>query len=282
MTAHAPEAATLAFCADDFGISQTVSEAIAALAAQGCLSATSCLVNDAGWLASAAALRALPPRLGLGLHFDLTEGPPLSPALRRVWPTLPRLPALIARAHLGRLPLAAIADEWQAQWQRFAEVAGRAPDFVDGHQHVHHLPGVRDIVLAAAQEHRLAVRSTARVGGPAFAAKRWLIEHTGGRTLGRALDRRQVPHNALLLGAYDFGAHDLRALMRGWLATARVQGAGSALLFCHPGAADGGRDPIAAARVREAAYLGSDAFAADLAAAGLSVAPCWPRRSSGG
>ena len=265
-----------------------VSEGIAALAGRGRLSATSCLVNGAGWPASAAALRALPAGLGLGLHFNLTEGAPVSPALRHLWPTLPALPVLIARAHLGALPRAALAEEWHAQWQRFCTVAGRLPDFVDGHQHVHHLPGVRDLVLAAAAGQHLAVCSTARVGGPGFAVKRGLIAFTGGRALGRALDAARVPHNALLLGVYDFGPGDYRALMRGWLSAACAGGATGALLICHPGATaarpapDGVPDAIAAARGRQAAHLGGEDFAADLAQAGLSVAPSWPRMPSAG
>ena len=85
--------------------------------------------------------------LELGLHFNLSEGAPLSAALRALWPTLPGLARLLALAHLRRLPLAAIGAEFRAQVDAFAEALGRKPAFVDGHQHVHALPGVRRIVL---------------------------------------------------------------------------------------------------------------------------------------
>jgi hypothetical protein len=54
--------------------------------------------------------------------------------------------------------------------------------------------------------------------------------------------------------------------MRAWLASVEDGG----LLVCHPGdtPADPG-DPIAPARAPELAYLGSDAFLADLAEAGV-------------
>ena len=45
----------------------------------------------------------------LGLHFNLTEGTPLSPDLAAHWPVLPGLAKLLALAHLRRLPAAAIA-----------------------------------------------------------------------------------------------------------------------------------------------------------------------------
>ena len=37
--------------------------------------------------------------------------------------------------------------EIAAQWQRFVTVMGRAPDFIDGHQHVHILPQVRHALI---------------------------------------------------------------------------------------------------------------------------------------
>mgnify|MGYP000073246266 CR=1 FL=1 len=43
--------------------------------------------------------------------------------------------------------LAALAREWDAQWARFCEALGRAPRFVDGHQHVHQFPVIRDALL---------------------------------------------------------------------------------------------------------------------------------------
>jgi len=271
---------TLALCADDFGLSPAVCLGILDLVRRERLGAVSCLVNAPAWPAFAQELARLPAvaggRVQLGLHFNLTEGRPLSSSLAERWPSLPALPRLIAQAHLRRLPLAAIADELQAQHAAFVRGAGCAPAFVDGHQHVHHLPGVRDGLLqwlAQARAPAPAVRATGHLPGPGFGFKRALIAGTGGRALARALDRRGLRHNASLFGVYDFKAPDYRALMRGWLAALPPSGA---LLFCHPAraAADDG-DAIAAARARELAYLGSDAFGADLDAAGVRLAPAW-------
>ena len=261
---------TLTLCADDFGQSPAISLRIVALAQAGRLQATSCLVNGAHWLPQAPRLADAPAALQRGLHLNLTEGAPLSAALARHWPQLPRLPRLIAAAHLGRLPLAALADELAAQLGAFHAATGRLPDHLDGHQHVHHLPGVRNLLLRLLDTlpPTTFVRSTAHVGGPGFAVKRWLIERTGGRALGRRLAQRGAAHNGVLIGCYDFIATDYRALVQRWLAALP---AGGALLFCHPGDADGEADPIAAARLREAAYLGSAAFADDLVAAGVRL-----------
>jgi hypothetical protein len=138
---------------------------------------------------------------------------------------------------------------------------------------------VRNTVLEAAAAAGLPVRNTGRLAGPGFAFKRGIIERSGGRALERELCARGIAHNAVLTGVYDFGARDYRRLMRDWLAAAPEQGV---LLMCHPAAAepDAGVDPIAAARRREARYLGSDAFVEDLASAGFSLGRAWQRRSS--
>lgn len=261
---------TLAVCADDYGLSAPISDGIVRLARQGRLDAVSCLVTAARWPGDAARLGGL--RVAAGLHLNLSEGAPLSAALARHWPRLPALPALILRAHAGALPRDALRAEIDAQLDAFRAATGRAPDFVDGHQHVHHLPGVRQALLERLAA-PTAVRATGRVAGPGWALKRWLIEATGGRALQRALAARGQRHNAVLVGAYDFAATDYGALVRRWLAALPERGT---LLFCHPGETDPtGGDPIGAARVRELAYLGSDAFARDLAAAGVVHGAAW-------
>ena len=274
----------LLLCADDFCLTRGIGGAIAGLVRAGRLGAFSCLSNGPAWAQDAVMVAGLRVTAQAGLHFNLTEGRPISAGLARLWPQLPSLPRLLIDAHLGRLPLPQIADELAAQWQAFVAASGNAPDYIDGHQHVHHLPGVRGLLLdwLARQPQPIPVRSTAAVAGPGFGFKRWVIERSGGRHLGRLLVQRGLPHNRLLLGAYGFeGAY--RPLMQAWLAQVPVAGA---LLFCHPGqpSADATRDApdaIAAARQRELAYLASDDFGADLGAAGVVLAPAWqPARVS--
>jgi predicted glycoside hydrolase/deacetylase ChbG (UPF0249 family) len=271
MTGAQPGATRLLrLCADDFGQSPAISAGIAALAEAGRLSAVSCIVNGPHWTATAPLLERLPQ--DVGLHFTLTEGVPLSAALRRHWPRLPGLLRLMALAQLRLLPAAALREEFAAQHAAFVSVAGREPAHLDGHQHVHALPIVRDIVVEAglALQPRPALRNTGRVLGPGFGFKRALIEGSGGRGLERELRRAGLEHNRVLLGVYDFADADYRGLMQRWLALLPASGG---LIFCHPGEAsnDDAPDPIAAARPREFAYLQSDAFAADLREAGVTL-----------
>ncbi len=266
----------LAVCADDFGLSPGISAGIVRLAHTGRLTAISCLTNGAGWASAVPLLNGLPASVDVGLHLNFTEGRPLSPRLAKRWPQFPPLPLLIARAHLGVLPRGALRNEAHAQLAAFMRAHGSAPAFIDGHQHVHHLPGLRDLILDMLEHVQPlpAMRSTGRVLGPGFGVKRALIERTGGRALAGELARREIAHNPALLGAYDFTEPDYRALMQGWLAALPAEGG---LLFCHPGDASDAAapDPIAAARLRESAYLGSAAFPQDLAAAGVQLGRVW-------
>ena len=268
----------LSLCADDFGLSPGIAAGIAQLARAGRISAISCVANAPGWVRDAALLRGLAPTVAIGLHLNLTDGRPLSAQLARVWPRLPTLPELLLRTHLRLAPQQALRHEIAAQWRAFVAATGRPPDFIDGHQHVHHLPGVRDALLAVFDtwQIRPALRSTARVLGPGHAVKRWLIERTGGRTLGRELARRAVPHNPALLGVYDFSNTDYRCLMQNWLAQLPLEGA---MVFCHPGAPQGldAGDAHPAARVRELAYLSSNTFLRDLADARVILGNSWCR-----
>ena len=266
----------LALCADDFGLSPGISAGIVRLAQSHRLTAIACITNSPHWVEQAQRLQKLPDTVDVGLHINFTEGQPLSARLARRWPKLPSLPSLIARAHLHLLPQAEMRNEVHAQLRAFINAYGEPPRFIDGHQHVHHLPGLRDSILDMAEHVQPlpALRNTGRLLGPGSGFKRMLIERTGGRALTKALKQRVLAHNPVLLGAYDFDALDYGALMRGWLKKLPPEGG---LVFCHPGLREPGDPPdaIAAARSRELKYLASKDFMEDLTEADVVLGRVW-------
>lgn len=253
----------LALCADDYGLNAGISRGILKLAAAQRLTHVSCLVNAAPWTSFAPELKG--SGLQAGLHLNLTEGRALT-ALP--WTDFPPLPRLMVMAHARQLPMAALRTEWHAQLDRFEQALGRAPSHLDGHQHVHHLPQLRELLaeLLAARP-GLQARHTGHLDGPGFAFKRWLIEATGGRTLGRWLEGQGRAQNQRLLGVYDFRPGRYQCWMRGWLAALPKVGG---LIFCHPGEA--GDDLIDSARRDELAYFSSSSFCDDLGATGVKLA----------
>jgi predicted glycoside hydrolase/deacetylase ChbG (UPF0249 family) len=246
----------LVVCADDFGMSAAVDAGILRLATAGRLTAVSCLAQAPTFEEDAAAL--LGTGASAGLHLDLTEGfggePPAG------------LGEVIARSLLGALDRAALQRRLARQLDAFERVMGRAPSFVDGHRHVHQLPVVAGVLVDELARRYGERPPLVRVTVPRRwrGAKAALIAALGGRALRRRLASRGIPVNADFCGVYGFepGAA-YRSLVQGWLGSVEDGG----LLMCHPGQAGG--DVIAAARVAELAYLGSDAFEADCASAGV-------------
>ncbi len=136
-------------CADDFAMTEGISQAILSLAEEGRLSATSALVTARHWPTQAKAAARLRARLAVGLHLNLTLGTPLGP-MPDLAPDgiLPQPIRLIRKAVSGQVDIAEIEAEIGRQLERFEAEAGFLPDFLDGHQHVHILPGIRQAVTA--------------------------------------------------------------------------------------------------------------------------------------
>lgn len=246
----------LLLCADDFAFSSDVSAVIAELATRGKLNATSCMAIMPGWAEDSALLRNVPEHVEVGIHLVLTGEVPLTDLGDLTENgTLPDIDPLARRAARGDLPLAAIAHEITAQFDRFIDALGRPPAFVDGHQHCHALPGVREIVLA--ETARRAPQAWVRdcVDGLfAMLARPFPGKAIGSAWHSRGLRAAAAKHglscNDSFAGHYDF-AGDYAAIFPKFL---RAPGERH-LVMCHPGAGARAGDGIAAARIVEAAAL---------------------------
>lgn len=151
-------------CADDYAISEGVSQGIRELAEAGRLSATSAMVNLPRWKdGDAALLRALRGGVAAGLHLNLTVGSPAG-AMPRLAPSgaFPEIGSLTKAALLGRLDATEIEVEIGRQLDAFEAHLGFPPDHVDGHQHVHALPVIRGALLAALAKRNYARRPLVR------------------------------------------------------------------------------------------------------------------------
>ena len=131
-------------CADDYAMTEGVSRAVGELAAARRLSATSAMVTTPCWPAMAQRLVVHRGRIAAGLHLNLTLGAPLG-AMPRFAPsgTFPKRNAVLARALLGLVSRGEIRAEIERQLDAFEKHLGFPPDHIDGHEHVHVLPGIR-------------------------------------------------------------------------------------------------------------------------------------------
>ena len=99
-------------------------------------------------------LNAGEKRVAIGLHLTLTA--PFKPMSADFTPLrdgcfLPH-PELMRAAMARRLRPERLLIEIATQLRAFADAFGHLPDFLDGHQHVHLLPQVRDAVLKVVAE----------------------------------------------------------------------------------------------------------------------------------
>lgn len=251
--------------ADDFGFSDGVSRGIMEAHIAGGVTSASMMVNTPGFDA-AARLAARTPSLDLGLHLNLTVGPPVAPA-DRVSSLLDlergefvSLGVLVRRALGGQLRPEHVAAECAAQLDRLRS-AGITPSHIDSHRHVHALPGVLTAVASAAIEagvrivraplEPLAINSFQL---PALVTKALILGAWLSGEHARAIDGRfiRVDHfrGISLQGISDFAA--------GLRKTIEALPAGTTELMVHPGHADPelrALDGYADARERELEVL---------------------------
>ncbi|MDN8589202.1 ChbG/HpnK family deacetylase [Paenibacillus sp. 11B] len=120
--------------ADDFGLSPGVNQGIIQAYQAGGITSTSMMVNMPG-LEDALSLARSLPELGVGLHFNLTYGRPVSdPA---IVPSLVKPDGSFHQSPIGlKRDIADIAKELDAQWNVFVQ-ASRYPTHLDSHQLLH-------------------------------------------------------------------------------------------------------------------------------------------------
>lgn len=241
-------------CADDFGMNSAVNQGILRLAVQGGLSAASCLVEGPAFDKDAAALGR--SGLQLGLHLNFTE------SLGRPGLYLP-VTRLILQAYLRRLDTEQVRLQIVRQLDLFENVLGRTPDFIDGHQHVHQLPQIRNTLVRELVRRYPARRPWLRYtkagsqSGMTMSLhlKAQIIQRLGARRLAQLALQNGFSLNSGFLGVYDFQGGQLayRRLLRRWLRGA----ADGDVLMCHPAAYCCTSDTLGAQRLAEFEVLAS-------------------------
>lgn len=247
-------------CADDFAMTEGVSRSILELLAAGKLSATGAMTNRPHWPRLAGELAAFAGHADLGMHLNLTCAAPLA-AMPAVAPSgnLPRLGELAPLVLRSSAARDEIASEVVRQLDAFEQHLGRAPDFVDGHQHVHVLPGIRGAVLDALARRypagsvylRDPSDSLAAIRARGVAIGKALTVAGLATGLRRAAARRGIPTNRGFSGFSPFDAgRDFAVDLAAFL----VDPGPAHLVMCHPGHVDDelvALDPVVATRPLE-------------------------------
>jgi chitin disaccharide deacetylase len=275
-------------CADDYGISPAVGKAIRDLIGHGRLNATSVMVaaphfsrSEATELRQAAAGKA-----AIGLHVTLTA--PFAPLSQNFAPLrhggFLGLTATLHRTHLRSFKPELLTKEILRQFEAFAGAFGRGPDFVDGHQHVHLFPQIRDAFLRVTKEAApdAWVRQCGRVV-PAlrrFGDRKALLLDGLSRRFRQLATAHGLRTNPAFAGTYAFRSRAEYAELFEKFLDGMPDGG---VIMCHPGKVDAELkrlDGLTDLREREYAFFAGSGFpallarhGASLVGAGLTMAP---------
>ncbi len=143
--------------ADDFGFSEGITEGILRAHREGIVTSTTLAANMPAAAAAVARLTEA-PRLGVGVHLNVSQGPPLSPEGRELaGPTgVMNFTAMqvILKAALRPWLVAKMLKEFAAQIE-WALDHGIRPTHLDSHRHVHAFKPVNEGVLALARHYNV-------------------------------------------------------------------------------------------------------------------------------
>jgi predicted glycoside hydrolase/deacetylase ChbG (UPF0249 family) len=240
--------------ADDLGWTDGVNRGILEAFHNGIVTSTSLLANGAAFAGGVEGARSA-PGLGVGVHLNLSNGRPV--ADQEIVTTLlnddgeftggPE--SLLLRRARGGLSLAEVESEWDAQIQKIRD-AGIEPTHLDGHKHVHMLPGLFEIALKLAKRHAIgAIRvsleeSTLRAALSSGAKQNsGVVMRQGVQARGLKLLARDAREQAEAAGIstadYFCGIAQTGELTReGVEQFVKSLPDGTTELMCHPGYAD--------------------------------------------
>ena len=245
-------------CADDYGMTPEISTGILELARQKRITATSAMSLSPHWADGALPLRELQPLVDVGLHLDWTS----SFAVEKGFGT--SLPVLMALSTLRLLRLSTIERAVEQQLDLFETHFKAPPDHVDGHQHIHQFPVIRDVLMRVLSrryntQDRPWIR-IARVAERPASMKAQVINAMGANALETLAVKYGFAHSHYLTGVYNFHGHAELYLqhLHHWLAR-MPQGT---VLMCHPAQGPCGHAPFPQARLWEQEVLRGQPFQA--------------------
>jgi chitin disaccharide deacetylase len=239
--------------ADDLGWTAGVNRGIAEAHRKGIVTSASLLANG-GAFAEAVELARDLSGLGVGVHLNLNDGPPVAP--RESVPSLVNEAGefeggpdgLLLKIATRGLSMREVEIEWGAQISK-ARDAGIEPTHLDGHKHVHMLPGLFDIALRLAKRYGIgAIRvsheaSSLRAALSTGERRAAVVLKQGVQARGLKLlardARKQAERAGVSTADYFCGIAQTGELTNEGVARLlRSLPEGTTELMCHPGYAD--------------------------------------------
>jgi predicted glycoside hydrolase/deacetylase ChbG (UPF0249 family) len=236
--------------ADDLGWTEGINRGIAEAHHHGIVTSASLLANGCE---SGVKLALTTPGLGVGVHLNLSDGAPVADA-----ETVTSLvndhgefsggpESLLLRLARRGIAVEEVEREWDAQIQKVRDT-GVKPTHLDGHKHVHMLPGLFEIALRIAKRHAIdairvshetsSLRSALAVGAPKSSVLKQGVQARGLKLLARDA-REQAERAGIAVADYFCGIAQTGELTRaGLLHLLEVLPEGTTEFMVHPGYLD--------------------------------------------
>jgi predicted glycoside hydrolase/deacetylase ChbG (UPF0249 family) len=239
--------------ADDLGWTAGVNRGIAEAHRNGIVTSTSLLANGSAFDDGVRISSEL-PRLGVGVHLNLSDGKPVAPAedvkslLNAAGEFAGGPEALLFRLTAKSLDANEVENEWDAQIRK-VQAAGIHATHLDGHKHVQMLPGLFGVALRLARKHGIAavrvshessnLRAALSGGGePAGVLLKQGVQARGLKLLARDA-REMAEHAGVETADYFCGIAQTGVLSKkGVQQLLEKLPEGTTELMCHPGYAD--------------------------------------------
>lgn len=238
--------------ADDLGWTAGVNRGVAEAHRNGIVTSASLLANGAAFAEAVELARN--SGLGVGVHLNLSDGPPIaSPdavasSLNGSGEFEGGPDGLLLKIATRGLSMREVEVEWEAQISKIRD-AGVEPTHVDGHKHVHMLPGLFEIALRLAKRHGIgAIRVSHETSGlraalstgrlHAAVVLKQGVQARGLKLLARDA-REQADRAGISTADYFCGIAQTGELTKeGVTRLLRSLPEGTTELMCHPGYAD--------------------------------------------
>jgi chitin disaccharide deacetylase len=232
--------------ADDFGLTPGVNRAIIEGHTRGIITSTTLMTNMPAF-AEAVRLAQTHPTLGVGLHFNITQGGPVAPPelvrslLNARGEFLGTSTKLAWRALAGHLRREEVMIELRAQIEK-ATNAGLRLTHVDSHKHAHALPSVLQAIAATIPDYGIRHVRLLREQTRFTASSRQLLQQSiGAFGLSQLCRIGEAQRHRLALSSTTafFGITQTGHWSKRWLLELiATLPAGASELMCHPGYED--------------------------------------------
>jgi len=240
--------------ADDLGWTEGVNRGIFDAFRGGIVTSATLLANGTAFAEAVKAAKS-GPGLAVGVHLNLSDGAPVADresvtSLLNDDGNFAEGPeGLLLKRARGGLILDEVEEEWDAQIQKVRD-AGIRPTHLDGHKHVHMLPGLFEIALRLAKRHGIEAIRVSLEESSLRAALASGSQHRTGVVMKQGVQarglkllardaRKQAARMGIATADYFCGIAQTGELtLEGVEKLLKNFPEGTTELICHPGYAD--------------------------------------------